>query len=196
MAEHDSHSDTGSGLNSETEIVLPDSFADVDSMCVGLAPVWCPDARILILGSMPGQRSLELQAYYAHPRNAFWQIAEALFGVPAEAPYAQRLGRMVDAGVALWDVIGRCRRRGSLDQHIEPDSVEANDLSGLLQRSVQLERIIFNGAAAEAAFRRHVVPGLAPQLAAIERVRVPSTSPAHAAMSRAAKIEAWRGALP
>ncbi len=164
-------------------------------LCSGLAPVWRADAQILILGSMPGRRSLEAQAYYAHPRNAFWAIAEALFGVPLEMPYAQRLDRLVDAGLALWDVIGRCRRHGSLDQHIEPDSVEANDLAALLERCPGIERIGFNGAAAEAAFRRHVLPRLTPQQTAIERVRLPSTSPAHAAMSRLAKIDAWRTAL-
>lgn len=164
-------------------------------LCISLAPVWRADARLLLLGSMPGQRSLQAQAYYAHPRNAFWTIVDALFDVPAGAPYRRRLVQLMDAGVALWDVIGRCRRRGSLDQRIETASVEPNDLAGLLQCCPRIERIGFNGAAAELAFRRHVLPGLEPRLARIERVRLPSTSPAHAAMSRTAKIEAWRAAL-
>jgi hypoxanthine-DNA glycosylase len=172
-----------------------DGADDAGSMCISLAPVWRADARILLLGSMPGQRSLQAQSYYAHPRNAFWVIVEALFEVPADSPYRQRLAGLVDAGVALWDVIGRCRRRGSLDQRIETGTVEPNDLAGLLRRCPQIERIGFNGAAAEAAFGRHVLPALEPRLAAIERVRLPSTSPAHAAMSRAAKIDAWRAAL-
>jgi hypoxanthine-DNA glycosylase len=146
-----------------------DGADDAGSMCISLAPVWRADARILLLGSMPGQRSLQAQSYYAHPRNAFWVIVEALFEVPADSPYRQRLAGLVDAGVALWDVIGRCRRRGSLDQRIETGTVEPNDLAGLLRRCPQIERIGFNGAAAEAAFGRHVLPALEPRLAAIER---------------------------
>ena len=164
-------------------------------LCRGLAPVWRADARLLILGSMPGRRSLDEQAYYAHPRNAFWPIAEALFDVPATAPYPERLVRLVEAGVALWDVIARCRRPGSLDQRIEADSVEANPLGWLLARCPGIEVIAFNGAAAEAAFRRHVEPALSPRAAAIPRRRLPSTSPAHAALGPEQKIERWREGL-
>ncbi|MGB0513782.1 MAG: DNA-deoxyinosine glycosylase [Wenzhouxiangellaceae bacterium] len=158
----------------------------------GLPPVFQRNARILILGSMPGMQSLEEQRYYAHPRNAFWSVIEALFDVPRELPYAERLARLRSAGVALWDVIGRCRRIGSLDQKIEPDSVVANDFSGLLSACPEIDRIAFNGRMAEASFRRHVLPRLAPHHAGIDRIGLPSTSPAHAAMRLEQKIERWR----
>lgn len=166
-----------------------------DDRFEGLAPVWRSDARLLVLGSMPGRRSLLEQAYYAHPRNAFWAIAEALFGVPADAPYPDRLDGLREAGVALWDVIARCRRRGSLDQAIDAASVEPNRIDELLQRCPAIEVIAFNGAAAEAVFRRHVLPTLASRAAAIRRLRLPSTSPAHAALRLEKKIECWRAAL-
>lgn len=172
-----------------------DAEDETGPVCVSLAPVWRADARVLVLGSMPGVRSLEVRHYYAHPRNAFWSIIEAALGVPADAPYLQRLDGLIESGVALWDVIGSCRRRGSLDQRIEAESIEPNDLGGLLRCCPGVRRIAFNGAAAEAAFRRHVLPVLDADLARIERHRLPSTSPAHAAMGRADKIAAWRPVL-
>lgn len=161
----------------------------------GLPPVHDRRARLLILGSMPGAQSLDEQRYYAHPRNAFWPIVEALFGVPCEDSYGERLEGLKRAGVALWDVIGQCRRVGSLDQKIEPGSVVANDFNLLLAQCPEIRRIAFNGQMAETSFRRHVLPGLAPDHADIARVRLPSTSPAHAALRSAEKIERWRDGL-
>ena len=161
----------------------------------GLPPVFQRNARILILGSMPGMQSLQQQRYYAHPRNAFWSVIGALFEVPRELPYGERLARLRSAGVALWDVIGECRRVGSLDQKIESDSVVVNDFSGLLNACPEIDRIAFNGRMAETSFRRHVLPRLAPHHAGIDRIALPSTSPAHAAMRLEQKIERWRVGL-
>ncbi|MFU8878416.1 MAG: DNA-deoxyinosine glycosylase, partial [Wenzhouxiangellaceae bacterium] len=158
----------------------------------GLAPVVSPHARVLLLGSMPGARSLTEQRYYAHPRNAFWKVAEALFGVPSEAPYEERLAGLRESGVALWDVIGSCRRPGSLDQAIEAGSIVVNDFAGLFRACPGIRRIGFNGAMAERCWHRHVRGSLPEAYAAIECVRLPSTSPAHAALSLHDKIRAWR----
>lgn len=161
----------------------------------GLPPIYDRRARVLILGSMPGAQSLDEQRYYAHPRNAFWPVIEALFGVPREESYRERLEGLKSSGVALWDVIGQCRRVGSLDQKIEPDSVIANDFNGLLRACPEIRRIAFNGQMAETSFRRHVVPGLSSDHAHITRVRLPSTSPAHAALRPEEKIQRWREGL-
>ncbi len=153
-------------------------------------PVFGADARVLVLGSMPGEASLAAAQYYAHPRNAFWPIMGALFGAGPQLPYADRLDRLVAAGVALWDVIGSCARAGSLDSAIEPDSVVPNDFAALFAACPQLSTVFFNGAAAETAFRRHVqrAAGSPP----LRLVRLPSTSPAHAARRFEAKLEAWQ----
>ena len=155
-------------------------------------PVVADGARVLVLGSMPGNASLDAQRYYAHPRNLFWPIMGALFDAGPELAYRLRLSRLTAAGVALWDVAGECVRPGSLDARIQPGSVVANDLAGLLQAQPGIRRICFNGATAEALFRRHVSPTLDAPPACI---RLPSTSPAHAAMSFDAKLAAWRNGL-
>lgn len=158
-------------------------------------PVWRRDARVLVLGSMPGTASLRAGRYYAHPRNHFWGVMEACLGFPADLPYAARLTALRRAGVALWDVARRCRRRGSLDAAIEGRSVEANDVAGLLARCPRLHTVLFNGQAPAALFRRHVLPRLGVRAAGLRLATMPSTSPAHAALRAEAKLRAWRAAL-
>ncbi|MDR0777330.1 MAG: DNA-deoxyinosine glycosylase [Azonexus sp.] len=147
------------------------------------------DARILILGSMPGQASLDLGRYYAHPRNAFWPIMGGLFGAGPELPYEERLQRLKENGIALWDVIAVCERRGSLDADIVPGSVQVNDFAAFFAAHPGIVRLYFNGGAAETAFRRHVLPRLAG--VSPPGCRLPSTSPAHAARGYAEKLAAW-----
>ncbi len=155
----------------------------------GFPPVAAADARILILGSMPGRASLDAVRYYAHPRNVFWRIMGDLLGAGPALPYEQRLHKLTAAGIALWDVIAACERYGSLDADIVAGSVQANDFVAFFATHPGIERIYFNGTAAEAAFLRHVLPTLGecrPQ-----RHRLPSTSPAHAARGYAEKLSAW-----
>ena len=68
----------------------------------GFPPIAGPDARVLILGSLPGQASLAAGEYYAHRRNLFWPILGELFGATPALPYAERLGKLTTAGLALW----------------------------------------------------------------------------------------------
>ena len=157
-------------------------------------PVAKPNARILILGSMPSAASLLAQQYYAHPRNAFWSILATITGVAAGAPYSERLQSLTDAGFALWDVLQCCERKGSLDSAIVDATSVPNDFAFFISEYPYLERVVFNGGKAEQCFRRQVQ---LPQSMcdALEFRRVPSTSPAHASWSFQRKLEVWRDAL-
>src|SRR5574343_772220 len=106
-------------------------------------PVAAPDARRLILGSMPGEASLSAGQYYAHPRNAFWRIMGDLLGAGPALPYPARLARLTAAGIALWDVVADCERRGSLDAAIVRESVQANNFRHFFAEHPGIEQIFF-----------------------------------------------------
>lgn len=148
------------------------------------------NAKVLILGSIPGRESLKAQRYYAHPRNQFWKIMAALWGFAPDAPYDERLAMLRSKGIALWDVMHSCHRAGSLDASIQADTVEANDFPSFFRTHPDIRSVFFNGATAQAAFARHVLPGL--KALPLHYTRLPSTSPAHAALSFAQKLEAWK----
>lgn len=119
-----------------------------------------------------------------------------LFGAGPDLPYPTRAERLMKAGIAVWDVLAECRRPGSLDANIEPDSLRANDIAGLLAAHPSIMLIAFNGSTAERLFTRLLLPQLQatmPKLPA--QLRLPSTSPAHAARNFADKLAAWRAAL-
>jgi TDG/mug DNA glycosylase family protein len=166
-------------------------LSDTQSLSLkhGFPPVTDPDARVLILGSMPGEASLRAGQYYANERNAFWRIMGDLIGAGPALPYEQRLDKLKSAGIALWDVIAACERYGSLDSDIVNSSVCANDFSAFFAAHRSIRRVFFNGGAAESTFRRQVLPGLAGM--SLQLQRLPSTSPAHAARGYAEKLAAW-----
>ncbi len=158
----------------------------------GFPPVAGRRATRLILGSMPSAASLAAGEYYAHPRNAFWRLLAALTGAPPDLTYARRLAMLRARRIALWDVIHRCRRQGSLDHRIDADSIEINDFYCFFKENPHICRIYFNGTQAATVWRRRVVPELAGRLDLPVGVCLPSTSPAHAARSFAQKLELWR----
>ncbi len=160
----------------------------------GFPPVAAADARILILGSMPGIASLRQVRYYAHPRNAFWPIAAQVLGFDPAADYSRRLHALQHARIALWDVLQSCERPGSLDAAIRPDTLVPNDFAAFFRAHPHLIRICFNGSKAATLYRRHVLPQL-PSTRALQYLDLPSTSPAHAAARFEQKLAAWRDAL-
>jgi TDG/mug DNA glycosylase family protein len=136
---------------------------------------------------MPGRASLAAGQYYAHKQNAFWRIVCSLLAIDPASPYRARVRALRASRIALWDVLHSCVRPGSLDSRIELES--ANDFNAFFRRHAEITHVFFNGAKAEASFRRHVMP-------AIERplhyARLPSTSPAHASAPFGRKLRAWR----
>jgi hypoxanthine-DNA glycosylase len=162
---------------------------------VGFPPIGDAAARVLVLGSLPGVKSLQMQEYYAQPHNAFWRIMGELFGAGPELEYAARLARLRAHGIAVWDVLAAGEREGSLDSAIVPSSIVVNDFNAFFERHRRVRLICFNGNTAAGLFRRKVLPGLAAEWAAIERHSLPSTSPAHASMRFPQKLAAWAAVL-
>jgi hypoxanthine-DNA glycosylase len=156
----------------------------------GFPPVVDDNADLLILGSFPSVQSLATRQYYGNPRNAFWPITAALFGFDASAPYETRLAALQSVGVALWDVLHRCRRAGSSDAKFDMKSLVANDFRQLFATYPSITRVYFNGRAAERLFERLVDVD-----AAVEYELLPSTSPARA-MPAGQKLQAWRAITP
>jgi double-stranded uracil-DNA glycosylase len=160
----------------------------------GLPPIADRYARVLILGSMPGEASLAAGEYYAFRPNQFWRIAGEICGFTPDAPYAQRKTALKKARIALWDVLESCVRPGSLDSAIRADSMRVNDFAAFLAAHRDIRRVCFNGRKAESAWRRHVAPTL-PKTRRLKYRLLPSTSPAHAGMGYLAKLRVWRSAI-
>lgn len=154
-------------------------------------PLARSDATWLVLGSMPGVASLKAQAYYAHPRNAFWPIMGRLFGFASTLPYPERVLALKAARVAVWDVLSVCHRPGSLDSNIT--AAEANAFAPFFATHPNIVGVVFNGQAAEQWFRRLVPASALP--ADVWLRRAPSTSPAHAGQTFETKIAQWRQAF-
>ena len=164
-------------------------------LSVGFPPIADARARVLVLGSLPGRKSLEMQQYYAQPYNAFWRIMGALFGADLKLPYAARLERLHAHGVAVWDELKAGEREGSLDAAIVPASIVVNDFGAFFASHPGIRSICFNGNTAAALFRRRVAPTLAPEWAAVETHVLPSTSPAYASLKFEQKLQRWSAAL-
>ena len=154
---------------------------------LGLPPVIARDARLVVLGSFPGAASLAAGQYYGHPRNQFWPLLGAIWGLDLLAlPYRDRLAELRRRGLGLWDVYASCRRQGSLDAAIE--DAEFNDLASLRRRAPALALVAHNGGESARAMRH--LRGLG-----IPLLRLPSSSPANASWSFERKLAAWRAAF-
>ena len=158
----------------------------------GFPPIAAPDARVLILGSLPGQASLAANQYYAQPQNAFWRIMGELFGAGPDVPYEERAERLRASGIALWDVCKAAVRPGSLDAAIDLATVVTNDFERFFRAHPRIAHVCVNGGMAQRLYVRRVQPGLPDPLTALPLHLLPSTSPAHASLRFAQKLERWR----
>ncbi|HJP68070.1 MAG TPA: DNA-deoxyinosine glycosylase [Sphingomicrobium sp.] len=123
------------------------------SVKAGLPPIARADARLFLLGSLPGDASLAAQRYYAHPTNQFWKLLGTALGEELEQlDYEKRLARLAERRIGLWDVIASAKRSGSLDQSIR--EVQHNRIEHLLRDYPHLRAIAFNGSTASAVGRK------------------------------------------
>lgn len=156
-------------------------------------PIASRKARVLILGSMPGQRSLDARQYYAHKQNSFWRIVGEILRIDPLSPYGKRVQALKSARIAVWDVLHSCTRAGSMDSNIDTESEIANDFRAFFRNHREISHVYFNGAKAAASFNRHVLPALGGRR--LRYIRLPSTSPANASIAYERKRKSWQAVL-
>lgn len=152
-------------------------------------PVIDRRSRVLILGTMPGPVALSKREYYGFPGNHFWPIMARLFGAREPLTYPQKIRLLRKNRVALWDTIASCERMGASDGRIR--CVVPNDLPALIRRYPGIRVIFLNGRLAEKLYRKHSTPEIG-----LPTITLPSTSPAHAAMSFPCKLKVWSACFP
>ena len=155
-------------------------------ICRSFEPVFSPEARVMIVGSMPSVKSLADAQYYAHPRNAFWPILFEIFGEPVTDNYEEKKNLIRRHSLALWDAAGVCEREGSLDSNMR--DVQFNDFGALYAACPRIHTVLCNGGTAHSLFMKS---GFAEDRRV---VRLPSTSPTYT-MPYEKKLAAWREAL-
>ncbi len=162
------------------------------ALVASFAPQVGAGCRVLVLGTVPSLRSLQMRQSFAHPHNLFWPFMGTLFDAGAEHAYAERIARLQAAGIGIWDVLKQCERPGSLDSAIRVGSEVANDIPALLDAYPTIVAIALNGAKAQQVFTRRIAPLIdTRRLGALEILALPSTSPANASIPRAVKLERW-----
>lgn len=161
----------------------------------GFPPILGPGPEVLILGSLPSQKSIQLGQYYGHPHNAFWKIMGDLVGAGQETSYQARTECLVSRHIAVWDVLASSERPGSLDSAIVGDTASANDFSGFLGQHPGISLVCFNGQTAAKYFKKLVSSDTERDFAGIMFEILPSTSPAYAAMSYGDKLKTWSAIL-
>ncbi len=161
----------------------------------GLPPIETTFTRLLILGSMPGQESLNQHKYYAHPRNAFWFIMADLLKVESTLSYPERQKMLTENQISLWDILKNCVRPGSLDGDIVTISEVTNKLDDFYRRHPELFAIAFNGRKARHSFTRHFLQHNKKRWRNLTLIDLPSTSPAYATLHPAEKLLRWQKSL-
>ena len=162
----------------------PDHSASAAPAKRSFPPIVDGRARVLVLGTLPGEESLRRGEYYAHPRNLFWPIIFTLFGEAPALNYAKRLDFVAAHRIALWDVCELGEREASADATIRRE--QPNAIDRLLDEHALIRAVAFNGTAARRLYERHF-----PLRSDLIYLALPSTSPAHARIDFAGKLACW-----
>lgn len=162
------------------------------SLKFSFPPIAGSNPHLLILGTLPGEESLRLGQYYAHPRNHFWPLIGDVLGEATPANYLDRKKMLTRHGLALWDVLKSAERIGSLDSAIRNPQV--NDFAGFLEDNPSIRAIAFNGQKARDLFRRYVLKSSSMKALDTALVSLPSSSPLHT-VTLETKLAAWREQL-
>lgn len=147
-------------------------------------PISDAETEILILGTLPGDRSLQSGEYFAHPRNRFWKIISAITNNPFPQSYSEKMNLLQRTKIGVWNVLHKAHRKGSLDSEIQNEV--PNDLPAFIDRHKNLKVIAFDGKKAEALFKKHFS-----RRSDLTYISLPGCSPANARFSLDALCGRW-----
>lgn len=160
-------------------------FPDQNYLKTSFAPISDKDTQILILGSIPGDKSLELQEYYGHPRNRFWKVISNITCQKEPISYSEKKALLLNSKIGLWDIAHSAQRKGSLDSAIQNEV--PNDILSFISHHSGIKVIGFNGKKAEAMYHKYFE-----KADNILYISLPSTSPANASMQLEQLCEKWK----
>lgn len=149
------------------------------------SPVQNKEIQVLILGSLPGDKSLQAQQYYAHPQNRFWKLIQQIYNINDFHSYEEKLNTLLENKIGLWDVCAQAKRKGSMDLDILEEI--PNDLYVFFSQHPQIHTIIFNGQKANKVFEKHFK-----KTDQYQYYTLPSTSPANAQYSLEKLLREWQ----
>ncbi|AWH85851.1 DNA-deoxyinosine glycosylase [Flavobacterium album] len=148
-------------------------------------PIADINSQIVILGTMPGEKSLELQEYYGNKGNQFWKLLFTIFNTEFTHDYNEKQKLLKTHHIAVWDVLGYCEREGSLDSRIRNEV--PNDFATFYKEYPNIKNVLFSSKNAAAYYDKYVG-----RKGGIDYAVLPSPSGANASMSFAKKLEAWK----
>lgn len=160
----------------------------MDTLKIAFPPIVDQNCKVLLLGTMPGERSLQLQQYYGHAGNHFWRLIFSLFEMPLAQEYPDRVSLLLKNNIALWDVLSSCTGKGSLDSQIRNASL--NDFPAFYERYPAVKTVFFDSRKAEEFYRKSV--GFSEDKTYF---LLPSPSRANAGKTFEQKLEAWKKVL-
>jgi hypoxanthine-DNA glycosylase len=167
--------------------MLSEEFEDLNlipNLKSSFDPITKKDIEILILGTLPGDKSIELQEYYGHSRNRFWKVIARITNNETPENYLDKIVLLSTSKIAVWDIAHKAIRKGSLDTAIFQE--KPNDINGFIQNHPNLKVIGFNGKKAEALHDKYFE-----RSDKIKYYSLPSTSPANAKFGMDKISEIW-----
>lgn len=140
-------------------------------------PIIFEGSEVLLLGTLPGNKSLQLNFYYADPRNYFWKFFSKYTGHPKPHNMNEVSKILKETKVALWDMYDFGIRKNKQDKETSRDSDIKqeiwNNIPSLLTDYPNIKRIGIMGGDPYEEFQK--------SYPFINAVRLPSTSSSNGA---------------
>ncbi len=145
-----------------------------------LDPIYDTNSEILILGSMPSEKSREQGFYYAHPQNRFWPTLERVFNEKID----DKKRFLLDKHIALWDILKVCDINKSSDSSIKKE--KPNNIKKIIKES-NIKVIFTTGKTAYKYYQKYFKDKIH-----LDVICLNSTSPANCQIKDVELIEEYK----